>query len=174
MVEILKLNDISLIIPISVWRTRCGCLENKLSKRFRFSNPKLLRTRVSPTPLPPPQRKPTTNFNANMTSQESPSVFCENRSLGQLFDTRKDSCFLEPFSLLCNVNVYFFLSGSEPSVYEIGVDMVTGSLLPSHSDVQLSCLTGERIKVMKKKSVHSLNFLVIFFSYIHVTTENRL
>ncbi|KAJ7347644.1 WD repeat-containing protein, partial [Desmophyllum pertusum] len=36
--------------------------------------------------------------------------------------------------------------GTESSMYEMGVDMVTGSLLPSHSDVQLSCLTGERIK----------------------------
>ena len=35
-------------------------------------------------------------------------------------------------------------------MYEVGVDMVTGSLLPSHSDVQLSCLTGERIKVTMK------------------------
>jgi len=38
---------------------------------------------------------------------------------------------------------------------EVGVDMVTGSLLPSHSDVQLSCLTGERIKVTKKLTLHS-------------------
>ena len=35
-------------------------------------------------------------------------------------------------------------------MHEVGVDMVTGSLLPSHSDVQLSCLTGERIKVTVK------------------------
>ena len=38
-------------------------------------------------------------------------------------------------------------SGTESSIYVTGVAMVTGSLLPSHSDVQLSCLTGERIKV---------------------------
>jgi len=43
-----------------------------------------------------------------------------------------------------------------------GVDMVTGSLLPSHSDVQLSCLTGERIKgqaffLNDGRSVMSLN-----------------
>ncbi|KAJ7327361.1 WD repeat-containing protein 17 [Desmophyllum pertusum] len=39
--------------------------------------------------------------------------------------------------------------GTESSMYEMGVDMVTGSLLPSHSDVQLSCLTGERIRVRR-------------------------
>lgn len=47
-------------------------------------------------------------------------------------------------------DIYFqflFPPGKEPSIYLTGVDMVTGSLLPSHSDVQLSCLTGERIKV---------------------------
>lgn len=52
--------------------------------------------------------------------------------------------------------------GTESSMYEVGVDMVTGSLLPSHSDVQLSCLTGERIKgqaffLNDGRSVMSLN-----------------
>ncbi|XP_015747212.1 PREDICTED: WD repeat-containing protein 17-like [Acropora digitifera] len=52
--------------------------------------------------------------------------------------------------------------GTESSIYTTGVDMVTASLLPSHSDVQLSCLTGERIKgpayfLNDGRSVMSLN-----------------
>ncbi|XP_068702720.1 WD repeat-containing protein 17-like [Montipora foliosa] len=52
--------------------------------------------------------------------------------------------------------------GTEPSIYTTGVDIVAGSLLPSHSDVQLSCLTGERIKgpaffLNDGRSVMSLN-----------------
>ena len=41
-------------------------------------------------------------------------------------------------------------------MYTTGVDIVAGSLLPSHSDVQLSCLTGERIKVILQNRVQSL------------------
>ena len=58
-------------------------------------------------------------------------------------------------------------------MYEVGVDMVTGSLLPSHSDVQLSCLTGERIKVteiiiqqVRAMPIYGLDVLAFGYPYI--------
>lgn len=57
--------------------------------------------------------------------------------------------------------------GAEPSACLVGEDMVTGSLLPSHSDVQVSCLTGERIKgqaffLNDGRSVMSLNHALMW------------
>ena len=58
--------------------------------------------------------------------------------------------YFQPFLCVLKdvANVDFIFLGTESSIYTTGVDMVTASLLPSHSDVQLSCLTGERIKVI--------------------------
>ena len=63
------------------------------------------------------------------------------RSSGTILNGRR-------LSWKVKVTFRFLFLGTEPSIYNTGVDMVTGSLLPSHSDVQLSFLTGERIKVI--------------------------
>ena len=38
-------------------------------------------------------------------------------------------------------------SSSSPSPIEVGPDVVLGSSLPNHSDVNVSCLNGQRIQV---------------------------
>ena len=40
-------------------------------------------------------------------------------------------------------------AGEETSALGVGEDVVSGSQLPSHSDVHVSCLTGHRIQVSR-------------------------
>lgn len=47
-------------------------------------------------------------------------------------------------------------AGEETSPLGIGQDIVSGSLLPSHSDVHHSCLDGQRIQVTSSLTLESI------------------